>query len=206
MVGVEVALSGLTQAVINGTVSLSDLTPTQRGQVAAELANAGQNPNLKANRAIATDALTAAMKVKDMFEKNEGIIGPKQAVGFSNIIRTIPGTAARDFVKEFENLKGLLNLDAVQYLKGTGQLSDAEQRLLANAATSLDRGQSEGQFAKTLDTLIEKLGKVAYAEGQQGTFKGSAGEEVEVRAPNGTIGTIPANQLQAAIAEGYKQL
>jgi hypothetical protein len=82
------------------------------------------------------------------------------AVGTSRIfqIQRIPGTAAYDFEVQFNNLKSLLSLDNVKLLKGQGQVSDAERKLLAEASAKLDLGQSEAEFKKSLQDVAVVLG------------------------------------------------
>lgn len=100
-----------------------------------------------------TTALSAA---KDLLKRYDD--GQKFAVGGSSLFGTLPGTGARDFVKNFENVKSLLSLDNIKYLKGQGQVSDAERRLLAEASTQLSRDQSEEQFRLTLEGIVKTLG------------------------------------------------
>jgi hypothetical protein len=58
---------------------------------------------------------------------------------------------------QYNQLKGLLSLDNIKYLKGTGAISDAEQRLLANAATALGRNLSDKDFRNELVKLRDGL-------------------------------------------------
>lgn len=58
---------------------------------------------------------------------------------------------------KYNQLKGLLSLDNIKYLKGTGAISDAEQRLLANAASAIGRNLSDEDFRKELVKLKEGL-------------------------------------------------
>jgi hypothetical protein len=51
-------------------------------------------------------------------------------------------------------------LDNVKYLKGQGQISDAERQLLADASTKLDRGMSESEFKNTLGQIVVGLSPV----------------------------------------------
>jgi hypothetical protein len=142
--------------------------------------------------ALKTDALTSAQQLLDKFVNREGTA----AVGGSRIFGTqlIPGSAAKNFEIQFDNVKSLLSLDNIKYLKGQGQVSDAERRLLADASTKLNLSQSEAEFKTTLEGIINGL------SGATGIL-----EEITVISPNGTVGTIPANQLQEALTQGYKQ-
>ena len=57
----------------------------------------------------------------------------------------------------YEQLKAMLSLENRQKLKGSGQISDYESRVLARAASSLDRKQSEDNFRAVLNELETKL-------------------------------------------------
>lgn len=106
------------------------------------------------------------------------------------------GTGRADFLVQLNNMKSLLSLDNVKYLKGQGQVSDAERRLLEQASAKLDRTQSEEEFAKSLTEIITAL---------SGTTTTTNSDEVTVISPDGTEGTIPKSQLSDALKEGYKQ-
>ena len=101
-------------------------------------------------------ALTSAQALLDKFNKRQGT----QIVGASRFWtggKAIPGTASADFEAQFNNLTSLLSLDNVKYLKGQGQVSDAERKLLADSATKLNLNQSESEFKQTLSDIVETL-------------------------------------------------
>jgi hypothetical protein len=58
---------------------------------------------------------------------------------------------------KYNQLKGLLSLDNIKYLKGTGAISDAEQRLLANAASAIGRNLYSEQAKQELIKLRDGL-------------------------------------------------
>lgn len=58
---------------------------------------------------------------------------------------------------KFNQLKGLLSLDNIKLLKGTGAISDAEQRLLENAASAVERNLSDADFRAELVKLKDGL-------------------------------------------------
>lgn len=99
-----------------------------------------------------TQALTSA---KELLTKFQG--GSKWAVGGTSLFGTLPGTQSRDFKVQFNNLKSLLSLDNVKFLKGQGQVSDAERKLLAEAAAKLELGQSESEFEDALKKIVISL-------------------------------------------------
>ena len=98
-----------------------------------------------------TSALDTAKKIKDMFAKD------KSVVGFGSYIPDIPGTGRADFAVLFDNLKALLSLDNIKYLKGQGQISDAERKLLADASAILSRSQTAEAFSVAIDNVITAL-------------------------------------------------
>lgn len=78
--------------------------------------------------------------------------------GFGNKINTlIPGRPSQLIKNKYDQLKALLSLDNIQLLKGTGQISDKEQEILSNAATSLGRNLSDVDFRKVLTKLRDDL-------------------------------------------------
>lgn len=82
---------------------------------------------------------------------------------------------------KFNQLKGLLSLENIKYLKGTGAISDAEQRLLANASTALGRNLGNTEARRVLSDLKREL-ETLYVPGGGGN---SAGEDVIL--PDGTV-------------------
>lgn len=105
---------------------------------------------------VQTQALKSAEELLKSFD-SFGIAGAP--VGFTTILGTLPGTRARDFSVNFDNLKSLLSLDNVKLLKGQGAVSDAERQLLADASTKLNRGQSPAEFKKTLSEIVTTFKK-----------------------------------------------
>ncbi len=103
------------------------------------------------------NALDSAVQLLDMFNSGYG----KSAVGFSTLLGggIIPGTKGADFKTKFDNLSATLQLDAVKYLKGQGQVSDSERKILSDAVSGLSRKQSEKAFKSTLQDVIVGLGK-----------------------------------------------
>ena len=112
--------------------------------------------------ALKTNALTTANALLDKFTKGEGT----SAVGKSNFLGSLgygllPGTKRADFIVDYNNLKSLLSLENVKYLKGQGAVSDAERALLEKASSKLDRSQSEEAFKSALNDIISVLGGTA---------------------------------------------
>lgn len=78
--------------------------------------------------------------------------------GVRSIGSFLPGTKEQEARAAFDQLKGLLTLENVSYLKGTGALSDREMAILERASTKLNTNLSDKAFEKELNTLITQLG------------------------------------------------
>jgi len=81
------------------------------------------------------------------------------------------GGAINDFTVQFDNLKSLLSLENVKYLKGQGQVSDAERKLLADASAKLNLSQSDETFKQSLTDIVNVLNKIETG--------GGGGEEIK---------------------------
>lgn len=108
--------------------------------------------------------IQALQSAKDLLTKFDS--GVTSAVGRSNLLGSfgyslVPGTDRADFIAQFDNLKSLLSLDNIKLLKGQGQVSDAERKLLADASTKLNRNQSESEFRATLLGIIDTFNKAS---------------------------------------------
>lgn len=160
--GTDPIADGWVTAINNNQAKLTDVPAAYKSIVAQGLAAAGKDDALKGN------ALTSAQQLLDQFDNSSGFLGigsAKSAVGTSSFLPVIPGTQSADFVANMDNLKSLLSLDNVKYLKGQGAVSDAERKLLADSATQLSRSQSEPQFKATLQKIIDGLNKFGQLQG-----------------------------------------
>jgi len=105
---------------------------------------------------------------------------------------------------KYNQLKGLLSLDNIKYLKGTGAISDAEQRLLANAASAIGRNLYGTQLIDELNKLKEGLtvaqdGQLADDEIQYLKSKGYTDEQI--KSSFNSVGNTSASSLSEAIAK-----
>lgn len=104
----------------------------------------------------------AVMEMKDTISLLDRMIdhpGRESATGASSIMAKIPGSQARGFAAILETLKGRQFLDAVQNMRGLGQLSNAEGEKLAAAAASLDLGMPENEFLAELKRIKSSFEK-----------------------------------------------
>jgi murein DD-endopeptidase MepM/ murein hydrolase activator NlpD len=161
--------------------------------------NGSQIPELQYN------AYTRAKDLLQKFNERKGTT----AVGRTGILGTfgyglIPGTKRADFINMYEGLVADLALDAVKYLKGQGQVSDAERRLLANAATTLKLNSSEDEFRKILTGVISAI-KKNYGLGDEPLITnfqvGSVVNDIS-NLPDGTV--IEENGVYYTIRDGQK--
>jgi hypothetical protein len=117
-----------------------------------------------ANKAEAEKAQLALSTAQELMQKVQSGYGMAAVGGVSSFLGNIPGTKGYEFKNQFDKLKALLSLDMAKYLKGSGQISDAERQMLANAATDLSRGMSEQAFKAKLQDVINVLNKGLYEE------------------------------------------
>jgi|CXWK01.1.fsa_nt_gi hypothetical protein len=110
----------------------------------------------------------AALKAKTVVDLATSLLNDpalNAAVGpLSSKIPTFQGNTA-DVEAKIEQLKSLLTLDNLGFLKGA--MSDSDIKLLSSAATSLSKGMSEAGFRAELNNIIAKT-QGAVAGGGQG--------------------------------------
>jgi len=99
----------------------------------------------------------------------------KFAIGKSSIFNFIPGTKGADAKAKIQQLKDNLSLSMIPYLKGTGAISDAEQRMLAGAASSISTSLSEEGFANEIAKIRRKLTEVMNGQGDMGNWMDGGG-------------------------------
>lgn len=72
---------------------------------------------------------------------------------------------SRDFQAKAQRVRDLLSLEARSKMKGQGQISDFEGRMLANSQTSLNRGTDEASFKAELARIIAEQKKRGASSG-----------------------------------------
>ena len=157
--GADPIVDSWVDRIQNGTAKITEIPASQadlRNKVSLGLSSAGLDASGKPTvTEMGKEALKTAQDLMTKFNNGTGT----SAVGGSRIFgfQYIPGTAPSDFSIEFDSLKNKLSLDAVKYLKGQGQVSDSERAMLQSAVTGLNLSQSEEEFKKTLQDIIDKL-------------------------------------------------
>lgn len=153
--GFNGTLSPLAQAVQNGTITIDKIPAAQRAQVAAELATSGiAGPR---QMALSTDLDVVNQLLNSDTNAITGVAqNPFNFVGLSN----------QKTLNLYNQLQGILKLENRQQLKGQGAISDFEFKVLGDAASSLGRNLSNGEFRSTLQKVKDVLeGKYANAGG-----------------------------------------
>jgi hypothetical protein len=157
--GENAVVDSWAERIQNGTAKITEIPASQAGlrnAVTVALQAMGNSLDGKPTTTeLGKNALLNAKSLLAKFDARQGT----GAVGKSAIFNkaTIPGTERANFINDFNAVKSQLSLEAVKYLKGQGQVSDAERALLAQAATKLNLSQSEPEFKTTLQALINKL-------------------------------------------------
>lgn len=174
----------------------------------------------------AKNALPQVDKLLSLIKEVYNHKGLEAGTGIFRVGTAIPSTYGKEFVAKFDQLKAALSLDNIKYLKGTGAISDAEQQLLANAASSLRRNSSTSAVKEELNRLFtetaaykEKLLEKSTATlnianefeqqygGSSGTNPKATGNQVkgikEKLQPLAQINLSAAETIQTKYPEGY---
>lgn len=157
--GVNPSVDAWAQRIFDGSAKITDIPASEKGMrdlVTRALVASG---NDLAGKPTVTELGRAAKSTAETLMNKLTTGSGTGGVGKSSMFNwaTIPGTAKKDFINTFNALKSQLSLEGVKYLKGQGQVSDAERALLAQAVTKLNLGQSETEFKTTLQGIIDKL-------------------------------------------------
>ncbi len=84
--------------------------------------------------------------------------GMLSALNPQNIFDALTGNKAQTTKNKYDQLKAMLSLGNVEKLKGQGSVTEAERKMLAEAASSLGRNMSDTDFRKTLEAIQTSLG------------------------------------------------
>lgn len=170
------------ERIFSGSSKITDIPAGDKGMrnavTVALSAYGNQADGRPTTTEIGLQTLDAAKRLKEMFDAGKGT----STVGTSRLFGggiNAPGTDSSNFVNLFETLQANKSLEGVKFLKGQGQVSDAERLLLKNAMSELNLSQSEGEFKKSLQRIIDKLEGNAIS-----TTSGTGQQEI---APDGTL-------------------
>lgn len=155
--GVNPSVDAFAELIWNGKATMATVPKEYKMAVATAMQSYGNQIDGKPTTTeIGKQKLTAAKKALDMFDKGEGTGTVGKSRMFGGGI-ALPGGKNADFYSLVDQLRAIAQLDASKFLKGQGQVSDAERAILASAATSLKYNQSETLFRKTLVDMINVL-------------------------------------------------
>ena len=97
----------------------------------------------------AADAKTETLNLIDEILGSD--LGP--VTGLLQLRSMIPGTKAKTTAAKVDQLKSQLSLDKRTLLKGSGQISDFESKMLEKSVGALDRKMSEEDFKAELEKI-----------------------------------------------------
>ena len=87
--------------------------------------------------------------------------GLNAGTGATSLLGLVPGTDAKDFQVQLENLKSQVFLPTVKALQGMGALSNAEGEKIAAAVANLDVKQGPEAMKKQLTVLAQQMNQAA---------------------------------------------
>ena len=87
--------------------------------------------------------------------------GLNTGTGATSLLGLVPGTDAKDFQVQLENLKSQVFLPTVKALQGMGALSNAEGEKIAAAVANLDTKQGPEAMKKQLTILAQQMNQAA---------------------------------------------
>lgn len=192
------------ERIFNGSAKITDIPASDKGMrnaVTVALQSYGNQANGKPTTTeIGLQTLDAAKRLKKMFDSGEGTSTVGKSRLFGGGIAT-PGSDSANFVNLFNTLIANRSLEGVKFLKGQGQVSDAERLLLKNAMSELNLSQGEDAFSSSLQSIIDKL------EGNSPTEETSTAGAV-LKSPDGTqevsVADLTPSELEEAKANGWQ--
>lgn len=168
---------------------------------AENLTNAQSNLPKVEDQAKAMQALINEIEQSPGLEAVVGLPNPMK--GRVPFIGNVAGSPAADFQAKLDQLGGKQFLEAFESLKGGGQITEVEGQKATNAIGRMQTSQSEGEFRKALN----ELRTVVNTGLDRARTKAGSGQTVRIINPqSGEILDIPAEDLPAAQAEGFKKL
>lgn len=190
------SLSSAAQAVINGTLRLSDLTPTVRGNIAAELNAAGYRQDAQltsAQQGEIADSNTINGLIDKVLGYNsdnrlEGVGPIAGSLGAAYDTMTGAGTAeAHDVRQLIGNIRG-----TIAKLRGGTSFTPNEEKLLDSYTPNLTDNQAivVSKLNNLKSFLATKTGAIqGVAQGQQGQVRQTTGPTAGVT-PSGITYTV----------------
>ena len=90
--------------------------------------------------------------------KGTSLVGGTRNLLYGQIASLFTGTDAANLKSKYQKLANKLSVDSASLIKGQGQISDGERRMLTEAANELDIGnQGTLEFVDALETIMVRL-------------------------------------------------
>ncbi len=198
--GANPTVDAWAQRIFEGSSKITDIPASDKGlrnAVTVALQSYGnQADGRPTTTEIGLQTLDAATRLMEMFNAGKGTSTVGTSRLFGGGIST-PGSDSANFVNLFNTLIANKSLEGVKFLKGQGQVSDAERLLLKNAMSELNLSQGEAEFKKSLQRIIDKL------EGNKSPDTTGSSGGFQVTDPDGGVHTFPT---QAAADEFKKAI
>lgn len=188
-------IAAIASSVAANPDLLKDVPMAQRGKVIAALnAEEFRTARQKSTEKIITTGWDALQRLKNQggqaaavgpsFQKLPGVAWAGSSYDKDGEFQGISGTAAADYVGQMKQLKSILTLNNLEYLRGLGHMSNTEFGTAGAAATSLQTRQSEQKHQADLAVLERIFLESARRAGIQ--LPGATGS-----------GTSPSEKLKA---------
>lgn len=156
--GANPVVDSWAQRIFDGTAKITDIPANEKGLRDAVTVALQASGNDLAGKPTVTELGKASKDTaSDLLARINRRNGGSIVVGSILPNFTVPGTEQANFINDFNTLKSQLALEGVKYLKGQGQVSDAERALLSSAVTKLNLRQSPAEFKTTLQGIIDRL-------------------------------------------------
>lgn len=162
-------------------------------ETAADFVFKAKNPTAFSTQIGASATANGQNKVLDMVNKVLGA-DTKPITGFNRIV--VPGTSGAVTQADWQGLKSLLTLASRGQLKGQGQVSDMETRMLEKAsAAGLDVNMPDDVFRQRLEALKQDL-----VTGGATAMSSSPNQMIRVQQRStGQTGQIPSSEFDPAL-------
>ena len=159
--------SEFARMVVDNPSLLEDLTPTERGNVLREVADAGGQFQTAAQQS-AENITQAALE--QLEELKDDARGRRSASGIRGLTYYIPGSRGRTWEARLETLKAQLALPQLEFLSGLGRMTQEQYNDVRNSVATLEtRELSNRAMADELDKLEETLKDVLSTAGTRGS-------------------------------------
>lgn len=152
----DAAMSDAGRAAIDPRVLAANAT--MQGRLAIEGAKLGAKEAEKSaeQKRLDDEATATRSEIIRLAEELKSSPYLRANVGpLDQYLPTVRG-GSKDFQAKADRLRNLLSLEARSKIKGQGQISDFEGKMLKSSQTALDLATDEGSFVGELDRIIEE--------------------------------------------------